>query len=146
MSHQNVELVLALHEPSRDADLAEFFRDDKAWTKAFERNASYYHPDVECAHRLLGAERTYFGLEGLRASWLDWLAPWESYRWQLEEAVDCGDRVLLITNDFGRRRGSKAEVKSNNAALWTIREGKVARAEFYTDRDWARKDAGLEVA
>jgi ketosteroid isomerase-like protein len=145
LSPQNLELVLALHQPVLGVDLAELFRDDERTERLIYSAAPYYHPDVECAHRLLGAERTYFGVQGIRDSWLAWLEPWESYRWELEDAIDCGDRVLLLTHDYGRRRGSSAEVKGNNAALWTIRDGKVARAEFYTDRDWARKDAGLQT-
>ncbi len=111
--------------------------------ETLEAATPYFHPDFECAHRLLGSERTYSGMAGLRASWLDWLAPWATYRAEIEEAIDCGDRVLILVHDFGRREGSTAEVKSNNAAIWTIRDGKVARAEFYADRDWARKDVGL---
>jgi ketosteroid isomerase-like protein len=144
LSRQNLELVLALHQPSLGVDLAELFRNDERTERLIYDAAAYYHPGVEVTHRLLGAERTYFGLEGFRASWLDWLEPWETYRWELEDTIDCGARVLLLTHDFGRRRGSTVEVRGNNAALWTIRDGKVARAEFYTDRDWARKDAGLQ--
>jgi ketosteroid isomerase-like protein len=142
MSQENVELVLAL-QPGPGVDLVPNVRDDDAsaaWEKAA---APYFHPDFESAHRLLGGERTYSGMEGLRESWRAWLAPWATYRSDIVEAIDCGDRVLMIVNDFGRREGSSTEIKSNNAAIWTIREGKVSRAEFYADRDWARKDAGL---
>ncbi len=106
--------------------------------------ARHYHADFECVHHLLGGERTYTGFEGLRESWLDWLAPWATYRAETEEAIDCGDRVLLLVRDFGRREAGSPEVKSDNAAIWTIRDGKVARAEFYADRGWARRDAGME--
>jgi SnoaL-like domain len=137
-----VELVLAL-QPGPGVDLVPGVRDDDASAAWREAVAPYFHPDFECAHRLLGGERTYFGLDGLRKSWGDWLVPWATYRSDVVEAIDCGDRVLMIVNDFGRRAGSAAEVRSNNAAIWTIREGKVACAEFYADRDWARKDVAL---
>ena len=142
MSQAHVDLVLAL-QPGPDVDLVPIVRDDAvsaAWTEGV---GPYFHADFECAHRLLGGDRTCSGMAALRASWLAWLAPWATYRVEVEEAIDCGDRVLMLVHDFGRREGSSAEVKSHNAAIWTIREGKVARAEFYADRAWARKDAGL---
>jgi ketosteroid isomerase-like protein len=142
MSQANVELVLAL-QPGPGVDLVPRFRDETAMAAAIEATARYFHPDFESAHRLIGSERTYSGMDGLTESWRDWLAPWASYRSDVVEAIDCGDRVLMIVNDFGRRDGSPIEIKSNNAAIWTIRDGKVARAEFYADRDWARKDVGL---
>jgi ketosteroid isomerase-like protein len=75
---------------------------------------------------------------------LDWLKPWVAYRSEVEEAIDCGDRVLLLVRDFGRREGTDVEVRSNNAAIWTVDDGKIARAEFYTDRSEALKDVGLK--
>jgi ketosteroid isomerase-like protein len=142
MSQENVDLVLAL-QPGPGVDLVPRIRDDDASAAWQEAVTPYFHPDFECAHRLLGAQRTYFGMDGLRESWRDWLAPWVAYRSDVVEAIDCGDRVLMIVNDFGRREDSPAEIRSNNAAIWTIREGKVACAEFYADRARARKDVGL---
>ncbi len=142
MSQANVDLVLAL-QAGPDVDLVPIVRDEDAAAAWEEAVAPYFHPDLESAHRLLGGERTYSGMDGLKESWRDWLAPWATYRSEVEEAIDCGERVLMLVHDFGRREGGMGEVKSNNAAIWTLRDGKVARAEFYADRDWARKDVGL---
>jgi ketosteroid isomerase-like protein len=141
MSQQNVDLILSLQV--WDVDLVPFFRDDERMAEAMKAVAPLYHPDIEVVHRLLGGDRVYFGLEGMWASWLDWLSPWESYHAHLEDAIDCGEKVLIIVRDSGRRQGSTVWVDSNNAAVWTIRDGQIARAEFYADRDWARRDAGL---
>jgi hypothetical protein len=35
--------------------------------------------------------------------WLDWLAPWESYRAEIAEVIDAGDQVLVIADDYRRR-------------------------------------------
>ena len=142
MSQKNVDLVMAL-QPGPDVDLVPRVRDDAVSAAWQEAVAPYFHADFESAHRLLGAERTYTGLDGLRESWRDWLAPWATYRVEVEEAIDCGDRVLMLVYDFGRREASASEVKSVNAAIWTIRDGKVARAEFYADRARAFRDVGL---
>jgi hypothetical protein len=129
MSQENVKLVLAL-QPGPGVDLVRRVRDDDASAALQEAVMPYFHPDFECAHRLLGGERTYFGMGGLRESWGDWLAPWATYRSDVVEAIDCGDRVLMIVNDFGRREGSPTEVNSNNAAIWTIRTERSLALSF----------------
>ena len=58
-------------------------------------------------------------------------------------AKDLGDRVLLFVRDFGRREGSSQDVVQDAGSVWTLREGKVARAEFYADRAEALKAAGV---
>jgi hypothetical protein len=39
-----------------------------------------------------------------------------------------------------------AEVRLRGAAVWTVRESKVSRAFFYTDREDALGDVGLDAA
>jgi hypothetical protein len=53
-----------------------------------------------------------WGIDGLSEAWLDWLSPRETYRTEMEEARDLGERVLLLVRDFGRREGSTQEVAS----------------------------------
>jgi ketosteroid isomerase-like protein len=84
------------------------------------------------------------GLHGLRAGWLDWLAPWASYRAEIEELIDLGDRVVSVLCDYARREPDAPEVALKSAAVWTVRDGRIVRAEFYTGgRDEALKAAGL---
>jgi ketosteroid isomerase-like protein len=102
---------------------------------------------VQCVVHVIDTDEvTHSGLDGFRAAWLDWLKPWVAYRSEVEEAIDCGDRVLLLVRDSGRKEGSDAEVQSNNAAIWTVHDGRIARVEFYTDRREARRAAGLADA
>jgi ketosteroid isomerase-like protein len=91
-----------------------------------------------------GTEKTYIGSDGLRAAWLEWVAPWASYRTETKEAIDAGERVLLIVEDSARREGSTQEVKIDGAAVWSFRGGKIARFEAYADRSEAREAIGLE--
>jgi ketosteroid isomerase-like protein len=71
------------------------------------------------------------------------MAPWVTYRIELEEAIDLGERVLLLNHDCGRREGSTGEVRGRLGAVWTIRDGKIARLDAYTTRAEALAAVGL---
>jgi hypothetical protein len=58
-------------------------------------------------------------------------------------AIDLGEPVLLLIRDFGRLEGSKEEVQGNHAAVWTVRDRKITRAEFYADHNEALEAMGL---
>jgi ketosteroid isomerase-like protein len=142
----NVELVREL-QPGPDVDVAQLFRDDEMWAAFADAAASFFDRNFECVlgggdHDPFGGA-AYVGQDGLRAGWLDWLAPWASYRTEIEEVIDVGERVLVLIRDFGRREGSEQEVEVIGAAVWTVGDGKVARAEFYADRAEALKAVGL---
>ena len=142
MPQANVDLVQRL-QPDPKVDFAQVFRDDDMWAAAVEVGA-FYHPDVESVRPGLPDGKTYTGLDGLRDMWLEWLAPWTTYRVKAEDVIDLGDRVLLLAHVFGRLGGSEAEVENTVASVYTVRDGKIARAEFYIDRTEALKAVGLE--
>jgi ketosteroid isomerase-like protein len=52
--------------------------------------------------------------------------------------------VLVLYRNFGRLEGSAEEGKTDNAAIWSFRDGRLARAAFYIDRAEALKAVGLE--
>jgi ketosteroid isomerase-like protein len=142
MSEANVALVVGL-QPDADLDVAQLFRDDDLWAALMETVAPFFHPDCETVGTLFGIRRTYIGVEGLRSGLRDWMTPWATYRQNVEEAIDLGDRVLLLMRDSGRREGSTREVKGSDAAVWTVRDGKIARIEFYVHRREALEAVGL---
>jgi ketosteroid isomerase-like protein len=103
------------------------------------------HEDFEGVFtNLLGGGETFKGLDGMRTAWLDWLTPWESYRIELEQGLDCGDRVVTFYDVFASPAGSTREVKLSGADVWTVRDGKIARWEAYPSRRAALKAVGLE--
>jgi ketosteroid isomerase-like protein len=143
MSKENVELILGL-QLTADVDVAHVFGDDDQAAALSETVGSLFHPEFECATwGLPEGERTYAGLEGLRDLFLDWYAPWATYRVEIEEAVDLGDRVLLLTKGFGRIEGSTAEVEASIGNIWSIRDGRIVRFDAYLDRAEALEAAGL---
>ena len=144
MSQQNLELIVSL-QPDQDVDIAQLFRDRESAEAVARTLAPILHSDFEAVVvSTLRGETTYRGFDGLRELWLDWLSPWEGYRTELEDARDLGDRVLLLVRDFGRRAGSTQDVVLNGAAVWTLRDGKIARVEFHNDRTKAFEALGLE--
>jgi ketosteroid isomerase-like protein len=145
MSRENVELALAW-QPDPDANIAELIRDDLSWAAASSAMAAAVSEDFEVRiHGVPGFEgAAWHGVEGLRSGWLEWLSPWESYRAQVDETVDLGDRVLILVRDFGRRHGGTAEVAVTGANLSTFRDGKLARIDFFLDRAAALRAVGLD--
>lgn len=124
-------------------DYVPLFRDDESWAALADVFALHFHEDVECRMVRFDGEATYRGLEDLRAAWLDWLAPWASYRVEGQDPVDLGTQVLLPAYNLGRLHGSTEEIRMDGAAVCTLHEGKIARAEFYVERAEALKAVGL---
>jgi ketosteroid isomerase-like protein len=70
---------------------------------------------------------------------------WESYRVEAEEFRELdGERVLVLTRQGGRGKGSGVQIEQRRASLFHVRAGKVTRRVNYWDRDRALADLGLE--
>jgi ketosteroid isomerase-like protein len=142
MSEQDVDLVRSLYPPA-DVDQVELYRDEGEWAARAEVLAPVLHPDFQCFHPGLPGEKTYTGLEGFRAFWLDWLAPWETYRVVNLELTDLAGRVLVPAHAFGCLQGSAEEINVTAALVWSLRDGMIARIDHYADREEALEALGL---
>ena len=144
MSQENVDIVLSLQPASR-IDMAQMFRDGFSWAAMSAILTPALAPDFTCVtHGVAGHDgEVWEGIEGLRAAWLEWLAPWETYRTEIEEAIDLGDSVVVLVRDFARQRGDASEVALTSAAVWTIRDQRIIRVEFFLTREEALKAVGL---
>ena len=145
MSQQDVELVRALLAPFEQGDMIPMWRDDAIVAASREATADRLSPDFECVFVREDVGRsTYYGVEGLRAAWLDWLEPWDSYQAGVEDVIDAGaGRVVVLTRDHARPKGATTEVDFLGAPIWTVRDRKVARIEFYFNRAEGLAAAGL---
>jgi ketosteroid isomerase-like protein len=142
---ENLELVRRL-QPAPDADLVALFADETDTGPLAALFASCFHADCEVAAHMFGSEPSlYTGLSGLRDGWRDWLAPWASYRAEIEELIEVGDDVVVLVRDYGRRTPGSPEIDTITAAVYTVRDGKVARAAFYSHRADALKAVGLQA-
>lgn len=85
----------------------------------------------------LPAPGTYHGVEGLVRSLRPWFEVLEDCRFEAEEFIHRGDRVLVFVVVRARGRGSSVEVEGRYAHLWTMRDGEATRLQGFVDRDAA---------
>jgi ketosteroid isomerase-like protein len=116
----------------------------RLWTqKGPEAAAELFHPDFEMAshpdHPEPGVDR---GAEAALGSILEWQEAFEDFEWEVLEATEVGDRVAVVVHERARLRGSSAVLDHAYGVLVTVRDGKIARAEWFADRDAAWAAAG----
>jgi ketosteroid isomerase-like protein len=143
MSAANVELVRSI-VPS-ETDLVQVLASDDPGA-AFLGDSSAVDPNVEVefASPPSGGEPlSYRGIEGLIEGWRDWLTPWESYRLEVEEFIDAGDRVLTLVRVRARTSRHGVELEHRPAAVWTVKDGLVVAVHFFLERPEAFEFAGL---
>ncbi len=145
MSQEDVEIVRRLLGPFEQGDLVALFCDDAISASVTAAIEPFFTSDFEGVFVRDDLGRVaYSGIEGLRAAWQDWLEPWERYHAGVEDVIDAGDgRVVVLTRDHASPKGTSSEVAFLGAPVWTVREGKVSRIEFYWDRAKGLAAAGL---
>jgi hypothetical protein len=141
MSQQNIELIRALI-PSADTDIAALFRDEETFEQVSAALEHVIDPTVESVAVWQGGT-TYAGIGGFRKMWLDWLEPWATYHSRLDDLIDAGDRVVALVRDRGRRPDTDADVELIAGSVWEIRDGRIVRVEFFSNRPEALEAAGL---
>jgi ketosteroid isomerase-like protein len=112
----------------------------------FPRAMSYYAEDVELVVEpdafLQGG--TFKGRDAVGEWFGDWFRTFEpGYRFEIDEARDLGEVVYLSARHRGRGRASGAEVQGRMGYLYTVRGGKIVRAELYRSPAAALEAAGL---
>jgi ketosteroid isomerase-like protein len=142
MAQQDLNLVWSF-QPSADTDLSEVLRDDAAWEALKQTLDPSFTNDCTFAWVAYGGRIERKGLDGLRAGWLEWLEPWDSYTSQTEEVIDASDRIVVLVRERGRRRDTTAEVEMRAGGVCRLRDGKVASIDFYASREEALAAAGV---
>ena len=134
MSQENVEIVRRVYDAGARRDGAAVL--------------SLHDPEVEWdishspARELMG-HRSYHGHEGLRLFFSEWYEAWDAVAPDLHELIDAGDDVISVETTHGRGRASGAPVTLSHHAVWTIREGKVARVVWFGTQAEALEAAGV---
>ena len=99
-----------------------------------------FSEDVELVTEL---ER-FRGHEGVVEEATRWEETWEAYRFDVEQLVDAGDKVVLLYRQFGRGRGSGVEVEECAGWVYTLQDGKIVRVEMLPDQATALRAAGVK--
>jgi uncharacterized protein len=123
MSQENVAAVRGFYDAFGRGDL-------ESALAAFDPDAVAYDHDIPDSGQ-------YQGLEGLLRWQADWESSWESWRWEPQEFIEEGDRVVAIG------RGSGVNVERLDGAVWTLRGGKCVRLDSYGSKAEALEAVGL---
>jgi ketosteroid isomerase-like protein len=84
----------------------------------------------------------YRGHAGV-ARWLeDWGTAWADYSIELEELIDVDERVVAVLNMNATGLGSGVTLERQDGMVCELRDGKIARIEYYNSREQALQAAG----
>jgi ketosteroid isomerase-like protein len=94
-------------------------------------------------HDIPDARNPYRGLAGVD-DWLsDFGAAWQRYEMHVERLIDAGERVVSLVRIRAVGAGSGVAVERGDGIVWTFRNGKLARLDYFNGQDQALEAAGL---
>jgi uncharacterized protein len=119
MSQENVEIVRQAFDAFARGDL------DAAY--------SFAHPEIEFHTYADSPEAgVYRGREAVREYNEELFAQFESLRIEVEEFVDAGDHVIVVSTQHAVPKGGRQEIDAHLAELWTVRDKLLAERRSYS--------------
>ena len=85
---------------------------------------------------------TYRGHEGMRHYFESFYEIMDEVRFEPEEFIDAGDRVVVPARLVARGRDTGIEAVQHLTMVWTLRDGKAIGCETYATKDEALQAAG----
>jgi ketosteroid isomerase-like protein len=132
MSKENVAIVQAAWDAFSPGEVT-------AWLEYCTGNIDY-----RAAEGAIDDRGPLHGKEALRAYVEDWLDTFDNVRVEPVELIDAGgENVIAVLRNTARAKLSGIETELTYAALYTLRDGKIARAPEYWTREEALEAAGL---
>ena len=118
MSEENVETVRRMYEAfhSGDAEGALSYFDGNVLV-----DTGTARPDLS-----VGKGREYMG-----DTVASWIGTWHDWREEIEEVRDLGSRVLVVSVQRGRAKGSGVEVELRYGILYELHAGAITSVRMY---------------
>jgi ketosteroid isomerase-like protein len=131
MSEENVEIVKRANAALNAHDI--------------DGLMSFLDPEYEFVdHMGAVTEESGSGVERMRRLIEGWIEVFPDFRAETEEYIDAGERVVCVTHWQGTGAGSELPNSQRAAEVYTLRKGKILRAELgFADKAAALKAAGL---
>jgi ketosteroid isomerase-like protein len=101
-----------------------------------------YDPHAVMIRPIIDA-RILHGLPAIEAANEAWRRSWEDFRMVIEEAIDAGDNVVVTIRQHGAGKDTGAEVELLTHGVFSVRNSKIIRAEFFESKADALEAAGL---
>ena len=116
----------------------------RRWRRTGEPAWELTHADCEVVdHDILDAGE-YRGRAGVERWLADWESAWSDFSMDAEELIDAGGgTVVVLLRMRATGRGSSVSVERDDAIVYELRDGLVARLDYYNDRAQALAAAGL---
>ena len=129
MSSENVEIV--------GRALEHFTRTGQPYREIMDDGTEIFDHDIP------DARNPYRGRTGVD-DWLsDFGAAWDRYEMHIERLIDVGDRVVSLFRIRAVGAGSGIAVERGDGMVWTFRDGKLARLDYFNDQNQALEAVGL---
>jgi ketosteroid isomerase-like protein len=88
-------------------------------------------------------QQVYQGVEGARTFLREWTAAWNDWELEVDALHEAGDKVVALVHQHGRSKLTGMPVDMSLAQVWTLRDGKEARMDMYSDPAEALEAVGL---
>jgi ketosteroid isomerase-like protein len=137
VSERDVETVRAVIDAFQEG----FEKGDAgvAWDTGLLAEDAEWRPAAE-----IPGPRSYVGREGFVDFMKGWEELFESWTFEVEEAIDAGGgRVVVYVKQAATGRGSGAQVDMRYASIYEVEYGRIVRISNFLERDHALRAAGL---
>ena len=130
MSQENVEIVRRIYA---------------SWTPGSSpAESNLMHPDIEWDNPSDALEPgTRVGIEAFTAITRGLDNTIRDLRMEVERLIDAGDRVVVIATMRGQGSASGVAIERRHGSVWTIRDGKAVRFQWFHEPDDALEAAGM---
>ena len=85
----------------------------------------------------------WHGPEGLLDVAAEWVETFDEFAMTGDDFVDAGERVVAVLRVYARGRQSGVEVERLDGAVYTMRDGKCVRLDYYGSKEQALEAVGL---